>query len=91
MPVLDIVQALISLREDVCRESTTSGNWSVYGGDMDQNRAGKLNVRFVLTPDRQVLERLLPIVAGLGLAPLVENEVAKDTVEETPDLDTSLN
>ena len=58
---------------------------------MDPNRAGKLNVRFVLTPDRQVLERLLPIVAGLGFAPLVENEVAKDTVDETPDLDTSLN
>ena len=58
---------------------------------MDPNKAGKLNVRFVLTPDRQVLERLLPIVAGLGFAPLVENEVAKDTVDETPDLDTSLN
>ena len=54
---------------------------------MGQPNSDKLNIRFVLKPDRRVPARLLPIVAGLVLSPTTENEESSDDPDETEDSD----
>ncbi len=56
---------------------------------MAQEDGDKMEIRFVLTPDSQVLARLLPIISRLALCPPIENEEVENVYEGREDPDSS--
>ena len=58
---------------------------------MVRYNSGKLDIRFVLTPDKKVLVDLLPIIAGLALEPSTDEETVEDLSGEAEDSDACLD